>query len=526
MKKEDIENNSSRTENFVRNTSVGILMQIFSLLLSFASRTIFIKLLTNDYLSINGLFSNILSTLSIVELGFGTALIYFLYKPVADNDKDKIKVILKYYKKVYIVIGTIMIMLGLMVIPFMRYIIKDPPQVKESLNFIYILYLLSTASGYFYYYKIALINAYQKNYIVSIYNQFFKWIQMILQIIVLLLTKSYILYLIIQLICVILNCSCLSLKANKLFPFIKEKTDKNISKVEKKQISTKVKSLIFYRLNPAILNGSDNIVLSSIVGVKYVGIYSNYYLITSYLTMFMSQITSSLEIGVGNLNAKETREKKEEVFYDSFYLCFFIYSIVCILLMSLTNDFIKIWLGDEFLFSDFVLFSIILVLFINGMQFTCYTFRTTSGLFEKNKLVPLYEVIINIVVSIFLAKLIGVSGVFFGTVIARLATIFWTDPKILYDEIFETKNRKKYYFKYFKYTLITFFIGIIVYLLSKYFTSKNYFYWIVKALVLGIITLFSIIALTFKTSEFNVFGSNIKKIFLKLKSRFGGRKND
>ena len=166
-------NNDSRTENFVRNTSVGILMQIFSLVLSFVSRTIFIKLLTNDYLSINGLFSNILSTLSIVELGFGTALIYYLYKPVANNDKEEIKVILKYYKKVYMIIGTAMIVLGLMVIPFMGYIIKDPPKVKENLNFIYILFLLSTAGGYFYYYKIALINAYQKSYIVSIYNQIF-----------------------------------------------------------------------------------------------------------------------------------------------------------------------------------------------------------------------------------------------------------------------------------------------------------------------------------------------------------------
>lgn len=509
--------NSSRTENFVRNTSVGILMQIFSLILSFASRTIFIKLLSNDYLSINGLFSNILSTLSIVELGFGTALIYYLYKPVARNDKEEIKVILKYYKKVYMFIGSAMIVLGLMIIPFMGYIIKDPPNVKENLNFIYILFLLSTSCGYFYYYKTALINAYQKNYIVSIYNQIFKWIQIILQIIILLTTKDYTLYLIVQLVCAILNYISLSLKANKMFPFIKEKTNKNISDKDKKEISNKVKSLIFYRLNPSILNGSDNIILSSIVGVSYVGIYSNYYLITSYISMFISQITSSLEIGVGNLNAIETKEKKEIVFYNSFYLCFFIYSIICILLMALTNDFINIWLGKEYLFSDFILFSIVLVLFVNGMQFACYTFRTTSGLFEKNRLVPLYEIIINIVVSIILAKLIGVSGVFLGTAIARLSTIFWTDPKILYDEIFDKENRKRYFYKYIKYTFITLLIGVIVYVASKYFPSNNYFEWIVKAIVLGTFTLLSIILFTHKDSEYIVLKDNIKNVFLKFK---------
>lgn len=519
-------NSNSRTENFVRNTSVGILMQIFSLVLSFVSRTIFIKLLTNDYLSINGLFSNILSTLSIVELGFGTALIYYLYKPVANNDKEEIKVILKYYKRVYIIIGTAMIALGLMVIPFMGYIIKDPPKVKENLNFIYILFLLSTAGGYFYYYKIALINAYQKSYIVSIYNQIFKWVQMILQIVVLLLTKSYVLYLIIQLVCVILNCSCLSIKANKMFPFIKEKTDKNISDKERKEIGNKVKSLVFYRLNPAILNGSDNIILSSMMGVKYVGIYSNYYLITSYLSMFISQVTSSLETGVGNLNAIEKKEKKEQVFYNSFYLCFFIYSLICVLLMALTNDFINIWLGKEYLFSDFILFSIVLVLFVNGMQFTCYTFRTTSGLFEKNRLVPLYEVIINIVVSIILTKLIGVAGVFLGTAIARLLTIFWTDPKLLYDSIFEKKNIKKYYYKYVKYTFITFVLGLVVYAISKYFPSSNYIAWIIKAILLGCLSLITIIIFTHKDTEYLALKDSIKGVLSKIKNKFGGKVNE
>ena len=174
-KKEKKNINSSRTENFVKNTSIGIFMQLFSLILSFVSRTIFIKLLTNDYLSVNGLFSNVLSTLSVVELGFGTALIYFMYKPVATNDKEKIKQILQYYKRVYAIIGLTMIAIGLMIIPFMGYIIKDPPVIKENLNLIYILFLLSTVTGYFFSHKVAIINAYQKSYVNSIYNQIFKW---------------------------------------------------------------------------------------------------------------------------------------------------------------------------------------------------------------------------------------------------------------------------------------------------------------------------------------------------------------
>ena len=142
--------------------------QFLSIILSFVGRTVFIKMLSEDYLGVNGLFSNILSTLSFVELGFGTALLYMMYKPVADDDKERIKTLLKYYKKVYTIIGITMLVLGLLVIPFMDIIIKNPPHIKENLNFIYILFLISTCIGYFYAYKTAIINAYQQNYIVSV----------------------------------------------------------------------------------------------------------------------------------------------------------------------------------------------------------------------------------------------------------------------------------------------------------------------------------------------------------------------
>ena len=135
MSKDETVKEDSRTNNFVRNSMVGMLMQLFSLILSFVSRTIFIKILTNDYLSINGLFSNILSTLSFVELGFGTALLYMMYKPVAENDKEKIKTVLKYYRKVYAIVGLTMLILGILVIPFMGIIIKDPPHIPEKFKF-------------------------------------------------------------------------------------------------------------------------------------------------------------------------------------------------------------------------------------------------------------------------------------------------------------------------------------------------------------------------------------------------------
>jgi len=520
----DNENNNSRTENFVKNASWGLILQLFSLILSFAVRTIFIKCLGNDYLSINGLFSNIINTLSFIELGFGTALIYMLYKPVAENNINKIKTISKYYKKIYSTIGVLMFSIGLILIPFLGIIIKDTPDIKENLSLIYIIFLINTCFSYFFSHKMAVISAHQKNYKINICNQVSKTIQSAFQIVILLLTRNYLLYLGIQFVCTLLNYILINIQANKMFPYLKDKDVKDMYNKDKKEIKGKVKSLILYRLEPTILNNSDNIIMSSILGISYVGIYSNYYLITNYLYLFINQITGSLETSIGNLNATSNAENKENTFYKVLFLCFVIYGITCIMLMVLINDFINLWIGKEYLFSNFVVFTIILSIYINGLHFPCYSFRTTSGLFEKSKYVPLFEVIINIIASIILAKYLGVAGVFLGTSISKILTFFWTDPRLLYNNIFKKENLKKYYLKYFYYLFVTFITGIAAILLSSYIPASGYVCLILKALVSGLITFVLFILFTFKTIEFKdfilIFNDKIlKKIIKKIRRK-------
>lgn len=511
---------NTRTSNVIRNTWIGIATQILVLFVSFANRTIFIKMLGNDYLSINGLFSNILNMLSFVELGFGTALIYMLYKPVAENNIKKIQSIIKYYKKVYIVIGSLMLTLGLLVIPFMKYIIKDAPNIPENLYLIYILFLISTCIGYFFAHKSAIINANQKNYILSIYNQLSKLLQSLIQIVFLIITKKYITYLIIQVIMTLISNILISKKSNKLYPYLKEKNVEDISTTDKKVITSKVKSLILYRLGPSILNGSDNIILSICVSLSAVGVYSNYYLITNYLNLFLNQITSSLETSIGNLNASESTERKEFVFYKILYICFLIYGTVSILLMATINDFIHIWLGDSYLFSSFVVFSIVLYNYANGMHFPCYSYRTTAALFDKSKYVPLYEAILNIGISIILAKYLGVAGVFLGTSISKFLTFSWTDPVIIYRYLFKNNNTKKYFKKYFYYLFVALLTGSIVFYLSSLVAVNNYLAWFIKACVLGIITLLLVWLFTFRMKEYEEIKSLISGLFSKIINKF------
>ena len=511
---------STRTSNVIRNVWTGLVCQLLILIFSFANRTIFIKMLGNDYLSINGLFSNILNMISFVELGFGTALIYMLYKPVADNNIEKTQSIIKFYKKTYTLIGTVMFFIGILVIPFMNLIIKEPPAIKENLYIIYILYLTNTCIGYFFFHKTAIINANQQNYIVTIYNQIGKLIQSLLQIGFLILTKEYILYLLIQLVMTITSNILISIKANKMYPYLKEKNVISLTKEEKNTIISKVKSLVFYRISPAILNGTDNLIMSSYIGLSSVGIYSNYYLITNYILLFLNQITSAFETSVGNLNVKEKEEQKENVFYKIVYICFLLYGIVCILLMATINDFINIWLGKEYVFSGFIVFTIVLYLYIDGLHFPSYSYRTTAALFDKAKMMPLIEVVLNIVVSIVLAKYIGISGVFLGTSISKILTFFWSDPKLLYKYLFKSHNLKLYYQKYFYYLFITLITGGLMYKLSILFPVSNYLTWFIRSCIMCILTILIFYLFTFKMSECQeikyIIKESIKKIKLKI----------
>ena len=519
------ESKNTRTSNVIRNVWVGLICQLLIVIFSFANRTIFIKMLGNNYLSINGLFSNILNMISFVELGFGTALIYMLYKPVADNDIKKTQSIIKFYKKVYTIIGITMFTIGILIIPFMNLIIKESPEIKENIYIIYILYLTNTCIGYFFAHKTAIINANQQNYIVTIYNQIGKLIQSLLQIIFLIATKEYILYLLIQLVMTITSNILISIKANKMYPYIKKNNVESITKEEKNTIISKVKSLVFYRISPAILNGTDNLIMSRYIGLSYVGIYSNYYLITNYILLFLNQITSAFETSIGNLNVKEKEQQKENVFYKIIYICFILYGMICVLLMASINDFISIWLGEEYIFNSYIVFTIVLYLYINGLHFPSYSYRTTAALFDKAKIMPLLEVIINITTSIILAKYIGIAGVFLGTSISKVLTFFWSDPKLLYKYLFKSNNLKLYYKKYFYYLFITLITGGLMYKLSIIFPAYNYLTWFIRSCIMGILTILIFYIFTYKMSECREIKYIVIKYIEKIKTKLVRKSN-
>lgn len=443
----------SRTKNTIRNVKAGAIVQIVNKVMAFIVQTVFIRALNTEYLGVNGLFTNILTILSFTELGIGTAIIYNMYKPVAENDKDKIKSLMKLYKKSYNIIGIIIFLLGLCVIPFMNLIIKNAPNIKENLVFIYVLFLLNTTISYFFTYKKSVIYAYQKQSIIDNIDSIVYFIKSIILVIFLILTKNFIVYLIIQVLTTLIENIIIAIKVNKLYPYLKEKNVKSLNKTEKKSIFDNVKSLVIYKFGAVIMNGTDNILISTLVNIDTVGLCSNYILIINSIKSIIFSALNGVTASVGNLNAVGEPKQKEKVFYQITFVNYLIFSFLAIVFIVLLNPFISIWLGQAYTLEIGVSVALAISVLIEGLRNPAYTYRVTLGLFEKGRTTPYIGAISNIILSIVLCKLCGVAGIFIATAIAQLISYSWCDPYLIHKYGFKTSSRK-----YFKKLII--YIGV------------------------------------------------------------------
>lgn len=509
----------SRTSYVIKNAWIGILMQSLALILSFVSRTFFIKILGRDYLGVNGLFTDILTMLSIAELGVGEAIVFNLYKPLAVNDEKKIRILVKFYKRAYQIIGLTIFGVGLLIIPFMDSIITNKPNISENLILIYLLFLANTSISYFYIYKSTILRANQKNYIVSVYKELFHCLQLVVQIILLYLTHDYILYLIIQFGCTFLRNFTISHKASKMYPYLNNKEEGNITKEERKEIFEHIKGTFVYKIGSSIINGTDSIIISRYVGIASVGISSNYFLINTTVKKYLSQITTSFTASLGNSNAIENNEKREKILFQVMYLCFIIYGYSSICLIILSNDLIKIWFGKEYLFSLSTVIIIVLNIFFNGLRYPSYAYRSTMGLFKYMKLIPLLAAVINVISSIILAKFIGINGVYLGTIVAIMTTYFIADPITIYKYQFH-KKPTKYFLTFFKYIGLGIITFLVTYFLTKKIVVNSFLILFLKLIACSIISLFLMWLFTFKTDEYKRIIGVIKKKTNKFVKRF------
>lgn len=444
---------NSRLKNSALNFASGFLGRVLTILLNFVVRTIFIYCLNEAYLSVNGLYSNILTVLSLAELGFGSAMVYRMYAPVAVKDYQKTAALLQFYKKIYIIIGVVIFLLGLCVIPFMDYIIKDKPDIS-GLTLYYILFLVNTSISYWFSsYKASVLYADQKEYIKTNVQNTMAILQSGLQIVLLLLFRKYLLYLLIQLVGNIFLNLYVAHLVDKRYPEIQTYQGASLSAEERMQIRKDTEALVLSRFGHVALNGTDNIIISAVVGVLWVGRLSNYTLICDSVTSVLCQITAAITGSLGNFFATEDKHAGYALFKKVEFLNFWLYGFSFIALVTLLDPFVQIWAGGRFVLGLPISIAIAINFFVAGYMNTLWVFRSTLGLFKQGKFRPILVAILNIVLSIVLGRLWGVFGVLFATFLSRAAISLWYDPLILHRYGFEV-SCKPFFARYFRRVLL------------------------------------------------------------------------
>lgn len=424
-----------RSTNALRNASVSIVAQVFNMLLSFACRTIFVRLLATEYLGLSGLFANVLSVLSLSELGIGNAIIINLYKPMAQGDETTVCRYMNYYAKAYRTIGLVVLAFGLASTPFLQYIVNTEAEIP-NLRLIYFLFVANSAISYFCAYKRTILTVDQKEYINTINRNVFLLIQNILQILVLLLTHNYILYVCMMLLCTLLSNVYISVYAGKKYPYLKNKTV-SLDREQKRDLLKSLKAILFQKIGNVLVNSTDNIIISVMLGVYWVGMYSNYAMIVGIIVTFATIVFAACSASIGNLNAEESNEKVHSIFKVMSLLSLWVYGFCSICFLGLFQPFVSIWIGDQFLLNFVTVGIVVLAFFLKGIISVTSTFLDVTKLFINTRWVPLIMAIVNIAVSIIGAYYWGLEGVFAGTVVSYVTTQLWVNPLVLYKHKFK-----------------------------------------------------------------------------------------
>lgn len=509
-----------RTDKALKNSFFSIVSYFILIIFGFVTQRIFKDTFGKEYLGVSTLFVNIISGLNVVELGFGSAIIANMYKPVADNDIELINSLLKYYKKVYRYIAFIIFISGLVILPFIKYIVGNIT-IDINLRLTFLFYLFDSVSSYFLTYRRSVLYATQQSYYTNIVHTLAVAMMNSIQIVILLVFKNFYLYLLISILFKLFENIIINIIVFKKYPQFSVQYGKNINRNIAKDISRKVYGLFFHKIASFIVFGTDNIVISMLpnLGIGWVALYSSYSLITTKLTSLVDNIFNAVTASIGNLIVKEEKEKIYNTFKNIKLINTWIYVFVSISFYYLSFPFISIWMGQDFVLDKVTVLIITLNLYIGGIRATYGTFKNAAGIFFEDRYIPIVESIVNIVFSIPLAFLFGLKGVLFGTILSTMVLFAFSYPKYVYNLIL-SKDIGIYIRDLFD-SFIQFLISFSVTAICMVFTNNivKYEQLFIRFLICIIVPNFTMFIINKHKKEFAFIEYLIKKLLLFNKKR-------
>lgn len=433
------------------NVFVNLLTFILGLLPSFIVRKAFLDSLGNELLGLNSLYMNIIGLLSIIELGIGSAIIYSLYKPFAEDNKGKIKGYLNYYSKFYKIVGFIILALGLLMTPLLHLFIGDEVNILDA-QLYFVLFLINTFISYLFSYKLCILTVAQEGYKVSIVTTLSKLIISIIQLVFLEVYPSFYVYIMIQIFINLLYYWIMNIYINHSYNWINSTTG-SITIEEKKDLTKNIKAIFMHKIGGTVVFGIDNLIISTFINLTVVGIFNSYQMVIGASQGLISNALSGVTASVGNLLAEGNTDDSYRVHKRLFFISFWVVSFVTISLFNTIKQFVLLWLGESQILDPLTISIILINFYFMLMRGSVERFKEGGGIYHQDRFAPLFEAIINLISSIVLVRMIGLPGVFIGTLISNICVVFWIKPLMVYKHVFN-KKLSEYFKMYFKHLMI------------------------------------------------------------------------
>ena len=449
-----------RTRKSIINLATGLAGQALALLSSFILRVFFARSMPASYLGLSGLFTNILSMLSLVELGVGPAITFSLYKPLAGHDTETVRKLMRLFQMAYRGIGCAILALGFLFTPVYPHLIQDPGGIEE-LDLIYWLYVVNTGISYFYSYKVSLIIADQNQYIKNIGHYVAYVLMNVAQTVILVTTHNYVLFLVCQIAFTVSENLILSRVADRMYPFLREKNAGRLPREQTAPIVRNIRAMLCHNVGNIVVNSTDNILISKFMGLAVSGVYSNYALILTAVRNILTRAFDAVQASVGNLYAVGDEEKLREVFDRLCFMAFLLYGACAICVGCLIQPCVRLAFGEAYQLDGLTVLMLVLSFYLTGMRAPLSVMRAAGGLYYKDWAKPIAESAVNLVASILFLRWFGTAGIFMGTITSTLLACAWVEVWIVYRNMLHT-GVGLYIRRYLKYLLSTGAVGLLV----------------------------------------------------------------
>ena len=498
-----------RSQKALKNVSTGLINKAMVMLLSFMTKTVFIRLLGAEYNGVSSLYSNILSVLALAELGLGNVMMFYLYSALEKGDTDELCALTQEFKKIYNIIIVSVFLVGIAIVPFLTVLVKSTLPYNELVLY-YLLYLLNSVASYFVIYRTMVIRADQKGYLLNNCSTVSTIIMYLLQLVYLLIRRDFLGYLIIQVLCTIGNNFVQNQMALKRYPYLKNKPSKTLGLGERKNILGNVKATFLFKVSDTILDQTDNIIISMMFGTVVVGYYANYYMVVAYLAQIASIIAGGLVASFGNLYATGEKERSYNMVKCIMFLfaVFGTYGVACY--MSIIQDFIPMWVGPQYIMEFDLVIAVVIVFYVRMVTNTVWICRSTMGIFKEVQYINLAAAVLNIVFSIILGYIMGVAGVIVATAVSRLLTSFWYEGKVVFNKL--EKSAKEYYRIQLRSALAAVVIVGSSVGINQQITVDGIGGILLKIFVCTVITILAEVIFNRKTQEFCIISEKIEKM--------------